>query len=153
MIPRIPQCRNANRFPLIFSPVYLWQRYIFTFIQFIAWPVILLRCFKYLRSDRVKMFADSRHSKISPGQVCFWRQLCAHCHVKLHDRIKGIGECYSQSASHARSFFKYLLAISAEDGLDPYGSLDNICQEWRLDPFVSQATLCRPKFKLSMIFI
>jgi len=34
--------------------------------------------------------------------------------------IEGTGECYSQSASHARSFIKDLLSPSAEDGLGPY---------------------------------
>ena len=50
--------------------------------------------------------------------------------------IKGAGECYSQSASHDRSFIKDLFSPSAEDGLDPYSWLGDICQEWRLDPTV-----------------
>ena len=50
--------------------------------------------------------------------------------------IEGTGKCYSQRASRARSFIKDLFTQSAEDTLDPYSSLDSICQEWRLDPFV-----------------
>ncbi len=52
--------------------------------------------------------------------------------------IEGTGECYSQSASLARSFIKDLLSPSAEDGLDPYTLLGDICQEWRLDPYAFQ---------------
>ena len=43
--------------------------------------------------------------------------------------IEGIGGDYSQSASHDRSFIKDLLSPSAEDGLDPYCLLGDICQE------------------------
>jgi len=43
--------------------------------------------------------------------------------------LEGAAECYSQSASHFRSFIGDLLTPSAEDGLDPYSSLEVIWQE------------------------
>ncbi len=51
--------------------------------------------------------------------------------------IEGTRECYSQSASHARSFIKDLRTPPAEDGLDPYSLLAIYFKNEDLTPLFS----------------